>query len=141
MTILEQALILVGSSVTSGLTWDVIKTSGTTIIKKFKDKFLNKNIFKNEDQCNEFLEKISTNSSISVKKPLKDVQTIYEDITDNDTVNFSEEFVVFLKEIEEELKNIFSNSSQEASISIGSQSNMGSGNIINTGIWNGNIGR
>lgn len=141
MTILEQSLVFIGSSIASGITWDVLKTSGSNIIKNFKEKFLKKNVFENEGQCDEFLERISSNPSNSIKKPFNDVQTIFEDITDNETVNFSEEFQLWLKENEEKLKDLVSNPMQMASVHIGSQTNLGSGNIINTGIWNGNIGR
>ncbi len=141
MNILEQVLTFIGSTVVSGVTWDVLKTSGTNIIRNFKQKFLSKAIFTSEEQAEKFLEKISSTPSNSIEESKENIKEVYQETTGNDKVNFFEEFFEWVKDNKEEFAKLSSNSIQISSINIRSQSNRGSGNIINTGIWNGNLGR
>lgn len=141
MTILESTLNFVGASIASGITWDLLKTLGTEILRKFKLRFVSEKYFKDENQCEAFLEYITNKETLSDKKPLRDVQNVYVDITENETIKFDLEFELWLKENKEDFEKLILKSSQTASVNIGSQTNTGSGHIINTGIWNGNIGR
>ncbi len=141
MTILEATLNFVGASVASGITWDLLKILGTEILSSFKLKFISEKYFKDENQCNIFFENITNKETFSEKKPLRDVQNVYVDITENETIKFDQEFELWLREYKECFEKLILKSSQNASVNIGSQTNTGSGNIINTGIWNGNLGR
>ena len=69
------------------------------------------------------------------------MEKIYQETTGNDKVKIFGEFVEWVKDNQEEFAKLSSNSIQISSVNIKSQSNIGSGNIINTGIWNGNLGR
>ncbi|AMJ41008.1 hypothetical protein [Anaerotignum propionicum] len=141
MTILESTLNFVGASIASGITWDLLKTLGTEILSKFKLKFISEKYFKDENQCDAFLEIITNKDTFNDKKPLRDVQNVYVDITENETIKFVQEYELWLKENKEDFEKLILKFSQTASVNIGNQTNTGSGNIINTGIWNGNIGR
>lgn len=143
MTILEQSLAFIGTSIAGGITWDLLKSSGSTIIESFKSKFKNSNNFTNDEQCIDFLERIVSRLSNSSKNPLRDIQITYEDITDN--VNnaeiFTKDFKDWLIDHESDFKNLVTRNSQSAFLNISNQSNIGSGTIINTGIFNGNMWR
>ena len=141
MNVLEQVLTFIGSSVVSGVTWDVLKTAGTNIIRNFKQKFLRKDIFTSEEQAEKFLEKISSMPSNNIEESKENIKKVYQETTGNDKVNFFEEFFEWIKVNKEEFAKLSSNSIQISSINVKSQTNTGSGNIINTGIWNGNLGR
>lgn len=141
MNVLEQVLTFIGSSVVSGVTWDVLRMSGTSIIRSFKQKFLSKDFFTNEEQAEKYLETISSISSDSIEESEEKMEKVYQEMTGNDKVKIFGEFVEWVKDNQEEFAKLSSNSIQISSINIKSQSNRGSGNIINTGIWNGNLGR
>lgn len=141
MNVLEQVLTFIGSSVVSGVTWDVLRMSGTSIIRSFKQKFLSKGFFTSEEQAEKYLETVSSISSDNIEESEEKMEKVYQETTGNDKVKIFGEFVEWVKDNQEEFAKLFSNSIQISSINIKSQSNTGSGNIINTGIWNGNLGR
>ena len=141
MNVLEQVLTFVGLSVVSGITWDGLKTSGAIIIKSFKQKFLSKDFFTSEELAEKYLETISSMPSNSIEESEEQMEKIYQETTENDKVKIFGEFVEWVKDNQEEFAKLSSNSIRISSVNIKSQSNTGSGNIINTGIWNGNLGR
>lgn len=137
MTILQAVLGFMGSSITSGITWDIIKTSGEKIINKFVNNFIKSGSFKNEDESKSFLKMIADNNAISKKKPFNDVKSIYEEITEKDSTEFIELFEKWIKDNFNEFEKLQQDGyKQSVSVKIEYQENNGSGKIINAGIIN-----
>lgn len=82
------------SAIAGGVFWDVIK--GQLLIP-FKTKL--GMYFNNDKQAEEYLQKISEAESINKKKPIRDIEDVYEDVTKKDLPdNFIDELREFLVE-------------------------------------------
>lgn len=136
MTILQNVMNLLLESAYSGVIWDLTKGCGKNLIKAFSQKFIQNESFKNPDEVTDFWRFISQKEANSRKNPYADVKIIYEDIVDVPKENFIQEFEIWLKENIEELKKMQSENAQSASIYISTQTNSGSGKIVNAGIIN-----
>ncbi|WP_346879437.1 hypothetical protein [Clostridium sp. UBA3061] len=78
------------SAIAGGVFWDVIK--GQLLIP-FKAKF--GKYFNNDKEVEEYLQKISETESINKKKPIRDIEDVYEDVTQKD---LPDKFIDELKE-------------------------------------------
>lgn len=82
------------SAIAGGVFWDVIK--GQLLIP-FKTKL--GMYFNNDKQAEEYLQKISEAESINKKKPIRDIEDVYEDVTQKALPdNFIDELRTFLIE-------------------------------------------
>lgn len=83
LTILQQFSTWVSenwaaSAIAGGIVWDVIK--GHLLIP-FKNKF--GKYFNGDKEAEEYFEKICKSQSINKKKPARDIEDAYEDVTEN----------------------------------------------------------
>lgn len=138
MTILESILSFAGASISSGITWDILKGSGQKLIMVFKEKFIENGSFTNKDECEQFLKTIVDSSPNSKKNPYKDAQNIYEDIVNIPMDNFIDLFKIWINENLAGFEQIRNINIQHVSVKIEHQQNHGQGNIINAGIINNN---
>ncbi|MFJ2043981.1 hypothetical protein ACIOBL_10270 [Paenibacillus taichungensis] len=136
MTIIESILANLSIGICSSASWDILKQTGGKLINSFKNKFLNDKSFDSEQECYEFLEIIFNNTPNSKKDPYKDVQFIYEEITENSNFTFIDNFKQWVIENASEFENVNNLTSQQVSVKIDHQENNGAGTIINAGIIN-----
>ena len=136
MTILQSVLKFIGASATSGITWDVLKYSGETLINKFCNKFVKNGCFNNQEQGRKLVKDISEKEAISEKNPYNDVEIIYENIVEDTKDEFIELFKQWIEENIDELVKITKVTSQQVSVKVQNQMNFGSGMIVNAGIIN-----
>ncbi len=97
MNIIEQVLTIISSSTVSGITWDILKISGDSIIRSFKQKFLKSNIFKSEKQTEEYLERVLNMSSSSIEETEEITNKIFQKITGNNKEKIFLEFLEWAK--------------------------------------------
>lgn len=80
------------SAVAGGITWDIMKGN---LWEPFKNKFLD--YFRDEREAEKYFEEINTMKSINSKKPFRDIEDSYEEITNTSMPsNFIDELSKFL---------------------------------------------
>ncbi len=135
MTILEAAIVAhLGTSIAGGLTWDLIKDGGKHLIQKFQEKFVSNNSFENIDECNCFMQEISTLQVYNEKLPFRNVEDVHMKITEKENTQFIELFKTWLDESAEELKTLANDNARTGNVYIQNQTNSGSGTIYNGGV-------
>jgi hypothetical protein len=80
-TILFAVLASIGSSVASGMTWDMIKATGQAVINYFAETFTKNKHFTDEQQAKDFLEDIATSAYNGTENPYEEAWRIYNKIT------------------------------------------------------------
>lgn len=121
------------SAIAGGVMWDTIKGQ---LLVPFKNKF--SKYFDSEDEAERYFEKINNDESINKKKPQRDIEDIYEEITDKEIPgSFIHDLNEFLKINKEKIELInreqgdFTVTNQHASRDINNVK--GSQTIINYG--------
>lgn len=136
MTILNNLLTFAGSSIAGGITWDALKGAGQYLMDAFVKKYMGK-YFENKEQCDEFFRILSTQNSLSKKNPYKDVELIYEEITDGNVhEDFCSELKQWIEENKKELETLVDIKQQNGTVNIAEQNNSGTGTVVNAGIYN-----
>lgn len=136
MSILSAILVFVGSSTASGITWDILKTSGKKLIDSFRKRFVEKNYFNNENESEEYLRRLATEENICKSNPYASAGLVYEDLCHDNSDKFIPELEQWIRENKDQFENITSINKQSGVIKIKKQVNMGSGKIINAGVYN-----
>lgn len=136
MTILSSLLTFTCSSITGGLTWDVLKTGGQKLVDAFVKTFTDNQCFSNKEQCEEYLETISVNGVNNKKNPYADAENVYVSIMDKAYEGFCSELKQWIEENRKELAALADTTQQNGTITINGQINSGAGKIINAGIYN-----
>lgn len=136
MSILGSILFFAGSSTASGITWDILKTSGKKLINSFRKRFAEKNFFNNENESEECMRRLATEECISKNNPYASAGLVYQDLSLNNSDKFIPELERWIMENKNEFENIMSINKQSGMIKINKQVNMGSGKIINAGVYN-----
>ncbi|WP_394903499.1 hypothetical protein [Clostridium butyricum] len=81
------------SAIAGGIFWDTIKGQ---LLVPFKNKF--SKYFNSEKEAEEYLQKISETESINKKKPFRDIEDLYEEVTQKklpgDFINELREFLI-----------------------------------------------
>ncbi len=131
MTILNSLINFLGGSITSGITWDILKSNGLKIIDSFSTKL--RGYFNNDDKVTkEYLEKICKEITRSNKKPFNDARTIYEEDTDNEFENFENPLSEWIKEnIREFIELSKNNINQSGTININAPQTASGNSVIN----------
>lgn len=86
----------------------IVSTKASLIFKSLEESFKKKFLpfFKNEEEVNEYYNTIINKKSINPKKPSRDLEDIYEEITKN---TFDSKFIEEIKEWVEDNKDILQN--------------------------------
>lgn len=134
--ILEAVLNFTGGTIVSGLTWDLMKGQGNNLVQLFKNIFTKKSFFETEEECERFFKEIIIKTPNSKKTPLRDVKNIYEDIVEIDNDDFIVFFEEWIKRNLDDFIKIAKSDDNRVKVNINSQTNSGSGQIINAGIIN-----
>lgn len=136
MSILSAILVFVGSSTASGITWDILKTSGKKLIDSFRKRFVEKKYFNTENEAEEYLERLATQENLCKSAPYASARLVYEDLCHDNSDKFIPELEQWIRENRDQFKNITSINKQSGVIKIEKQINWGSGKIINAGVYN-----
>ena len=98
-TILAEILKFIGTSAVGGLTWDIMKKTSGQLLETFKRRFSAEKYFQNEDQAEEFLQKISTKESLYKRRPFEDAWAVYDSCTGLEaTDSFKADFEKWIRE-------------------------------------------
>lgn len=136
MTILNSLLGFTFTSITGGVTWDILKAGGQKLIDAFVKRFTEKQYFANKEQCEEFFKTISVNGVNNKKNPYADVEGVYVSITDKSPKDFCSGLKQWIEENKRELSALTDERQQNGTITINGQINSGTGKIVNAGIYN-----
>lgn len=128
---------IIESAIVGGITWDILKMSGQTIIQSFKDRYLSNKYFMSEEKCEEFLE-LTLKQNGRYKDPLDDIEELYNKVSGVGNAEFRNDFKNWIEENIEEFAKLQNNQTNNATFNIGTQINNGSGNINNANVMNFN---
>lgn len=107
MNLLSQILIFLGSSIAGGITWDILKKSGSFIISQFNDKFTY--FFEDENNAVLYLKELSTNEIDVNINPFEYATTLYNKFpltkNENEFRDTLEEWFIHNAEAFEQLQN------------------------------------
>lgn len=133
-TILIEVLKFLGVSTAGGLTWDIIKETGSKLLAVFKKHFVASKYFKDETQAEYFLKCISSKESLNKRNPLEDAWSIYDRCTGEEASDlFKTEFVNWIKQNGEDLIHLGECSESATGIFIQKQINRDNANVTNIG--------
>lgn len=133
-TILIEALKFIGASAVGGITWDIMKESGSRLLVNFKKHFVNDSYFKDESQAEDFLRDISSKESLNKRRPLEDVWSVYDNCTSTEASDlFKTEFIDWMKAHGEDLEHLGECAVQEKGFIIGKQVNKDNAKVTNIG--------
>lgn len=135
--VLQNVSPTIESAIVGGITWDILKKSGKTIIQSFKDRYLSNKYFMSEEKCEEFLELILERNG-RYKDPLDDIEELYNEVSGADNAEFRNDFKNWIEENIEEFAKLQNSQTNNATFNIGTQINNGSGNINNANVMNFN---
>ena len=77
-TILIAILKFLGTSVGSGVTWDLLKNGSSKIVDNFKKKFVEERYFDSDEKCERFFQELCENRSYDPEEPFDDVKKFYK---------------------------------------------------------------
>lgn len=133
-TILMEALKFIGVSAAGGLTWDIMKESGSRLLANFKKHFVNARYFKDESQAEDFFKDISSKESLNKRRPLEDIWSVYDNCTGTEATDlFKTEFIDWIKEHGDDMEHLGECAVQEKGFIIGKQVNKGNAQVTNIG--------
>lgn len=133
-TILMEVLKFIGTSMAGGLTWDVLKGSGSRIIASFKKRFIDAKHFQDESQVEQFLKDISSKESLNKRHPLEDVWAVYDNCTGREAnVLFQMEFKDWINNHRKDFESLGEDIGLKNGISIQKQVNKGHAQVTNIG--------
>lgn len=133
-TILIEALKFIGVSAAGGITWDIIKESGSRILANFKKHFVDAGCFKNESQAEDFFKDISSKESLNKRRPLEDIWSVYDNCTGTEASDlFKTKFIDWIKEYGEDMGHLGKCAVQEKGFIIDKQINKDNAQVTNIG--------
>lgn len=133
-TILMEALKFIGVSAAGGLTWDIMKESGSRLLANFKKYFVNARYFKDESQAEDFFKDISSKESLNKRCPLEDIWSVYDNCTGTEASDlFKTEFIDWIKEHGDDMEHLGECAVQEKGFIIGKQVSKGNAQVTNIG--------
>lgn len=133
-TILMEVLKFIGGSVAGGITWDIMKETGSKILTDFKSRFVKAGCFQDENQAECFFKDISSREPLSKREPLNDVWTVYDNCTGREASDlFKTEFMDWIETNKETIKHLEDHTINGKSFSIQKQINKGHAQVTNIG--------
>lgn len=133
-TILMEVLKFIGVSAAGGITWDIMKGTGSKILTDFKRHFVKVDCFQDEKQAENFLKDILTKESLNKRHPLEDIWTVYDNCTGKEASDlFKTEFIDWIETNEEAMKHLGDRPIRERGIFIQRQINKGHAQVTNIG--------
>lgn len=133
-TILMEALKFIGVSAAGGLTWDIMKESGSRLLANFKKYFVNARYFKDESQAEDFFKDISSKESLNKRHPLEDIWSVYDNCTGTEASDlFKTEFIDWIKGHGDDMEHLGECAVQEKGFIIGKQVSKGNAQVTNIG--------
>lgn len=134
-TILMGVLEGIGAGVAGNFTWDVIKTIGSKLLDLFKDHFVHKGHFSDEQEAENFFKDISSKELLNKRRPLADICAIYDNCTGREASElFKKDFNDWIRAHGEEFERLGTKMDTSGGISIGQQIVRDNAKVHNIGI-------